>query len=164
MEDSTQVDKQESVKADDSIVKVDKLNSTEVNQVDATGEKHYYANAIDANRLIDLMSDWAAFTGGKIMDLTILTTVMLLEVGKLGKWLLNSTIVRVWVDIILQTAFVTLLSVFFLAVTLVSAAAGAVRSRSRCDSPRYKAMTSLQKDSFDFLHKAINCVSLDLTG
>ncbi len=97
--------------------------------------------------------------GTRVVDMLILSAVLAWEGIKVAKWVLGWKMVRVWMDLVLQAAFVAIMSVLLLNVSVVSMVAGSVRKRSLRNGSRHQAMAQLQKTSFDFLHKAICCVS-----
>ena len=103
--------------------------------------------------------DAALTTAKKILDAVILVGVLGTEFLKMFRWLLDMKLTKIWMDFILQAVFLCLLSVLFFNVALVASVAGFVRKATDSASSRHKAMTLLQKTGFDFLHKAISCVS-----
>jgi len=97
--------------------------------------------------------------GNKALSGAILLFVVMQECARVASSVFSWPLMMVFVDLLLQCVFVCALSVLFFQLTLLSHLAGAVRSRSPTGSCRYQAMNELQRSGFDFLHKAICCVS-----
>ncbi len=107
----------------------------------------------------ETLADIFADVGSKLVDVAILAFILGWEGVKIVKWMMSWRIFRIWVDLFLQFLFVSILSFLFFNVALMSALAGSLRKRSVENGSRHQALTQLQKTSFDFLHKAISCVS-----
>ncbi len=135
-------------------------NETRPDDVAKEGDQHQQkSTTIPFSSWTDKLGNGLACLGGRALDLLILAFVLLWEGLNLVKWVATWRIFRAWLDVLLQLGFVLLLCVMFVNVSLLSALAGGLRGRSPRNARRREAMGRLQANSFDFLHRAISCVS-----
>ena len=132
---------------------MDKTSTTSKAAAAASTPRSWATNALTTTR------DFAISLGKRALDAVILLGVLCYEAFKMVMWLLDMKLTRIWIDFFLQAVFLCLLSVLFFNVAVVASVAGFVRKASDPSSSRHKAMTLLQRTGFEFLHKAISCVS-----